>query len=276
MTQPNRMRSHRPQSGFTLVELLVATAITAILVILLLGISQNILESHRRTISDATLERDAQFALDRLAEDLGTLTRPRLRGAESLHAVVESVAGAVSLHLVMVTNATDSDPDGVAASPRAISYRVAYQDPVAEGGGWPAFAMYRSVATATETFQEAVGASNLMGDFWQSRPSTQLRDYLIGNVVDFRLRYLDTETSDWVALDNPGDVLRLAGRDRVSTSGLGDGGETSALELSITTLSREGGIRLRDGAVTVAEAIDRYGKTHTRRVGLAPGRSGSK
>lgn len=258
--------------AFTLVELLVASAITAVLATLLLGITQNILDSYRRTVAGATVERDGRFALDRMNDDLAALVMPRPRGAESLHAAVESVNGATSVWLAFLSNATDADPDGFASSPRALSYRVAYQDPVSDGGARPAFALYRSVGAAAETLDDALASADLRTDFWQSRPTADLEDFLVGDIVDFRIRYCDPDTGDWIALRNPGDSLRVGRDGYTATGGASRSQPPTALELSVTTISREGAIRLREGAITLEEAMLRFGRTFTRQMALNPGR----
>lgn len=267
------MQSRR-RPGFTLIELLVATAITAVLATVLLGISQNFLESYRRTVSGNAVERDARFALDLLSEDLGALVVPRrIANAEAINAVVETVNGAETVWLTFLSNANDPDPDNVPGSPRAVSYRVAYLDPISGGGERPAFALYRSVAGMRQTLDDAIGEADLRQDFWEATPNTRPQDYLVGNVVEFRLRVRNPETNEWVDLSSPGNSLRAsaAGFSATGADGPAVGKQIpDVLEISISVISREGAERLRDGSLTLDESIKRYGRSFERRIPLTP------
>lgn len=63
-------------SGFTVIELLVAAAITAVLAAMMLGLVTNVLNSWNRSHGALTAEAQARLVLDRLAQDLqGALYR---------------------------------------------------------------------------------------------------------------------------------------------------------------------------------------------------------
>lgn len=254
--------------GFTLLELLVATAVTTIVATLLLSISQNVLESQSRMVSGARVERDANFALDILGGDLVALAVPRMKGAEALRIQVETVNGAPNCRLSLLSNAQVEDPGGLTGSTRAVNYRVGYQDPVVASGAKPSFALYRTVSDVTGTFNNAIGSTNLDADYWASRPTLDLPSYLVGNVVDFRIRFFDEASGTWIGPTDAGDMLRITPEGTALDNGGGRYPLPRQAEISVTTLSRQGVLRLQDGTLTLQEAISRFGKTFSRQVQL--------
>jgi hypothetical protein len=202
--------------------------------------------------------------------DLEAVLVPRAAGSEGLRSTVELVNGLPMAWLACITTATDSDVSLVPGLARAISYRVAYQDVIIQGGPRRSFALYRATATAAETRDNAFGKADLQKDFWQAsgRKTTDLGDFLVGNVTEFRVQFLPSGSNQWQTLQQVGDQLTIS---RSGASAVVDGALISlpegigALEVQITVLSGRGRLLLEDGAVSAAQASERYGRRFSRR-----------
>lgn len=242
--------------AFTLIEVLVAAAVASLLILVLLTITQNSMESYRQSVEGAAMERDANLVLDFLATDLETLATPRIPRAEALRCSVETVTDGNFCRLSMLASVTDGDPSNHRGRPRAISYRVAFQDPVAEAGGNRMYALYRTVATASVTFEFAHGTMNLEADFWNERQTTALGSYLAGNVADFKVRVQEKPDGQWRTVDSPGDLLRITA----------DENNSQAIEVTLTLLPPRASKLVADGTLTRADAARQFGRSFTRQV----------
>ena len=60
----------KPDSGFTVLELLVAVSVTALLAGMLLNITSQVVSTQTQASSDLETNQVAQFILDRIQEDL--------------------------------------------------------------------------------------------------------------------------------------------------------------------------------------------------------------
>lgn len=261
---------HRTRA-FTLIELLLAAAIAITLVTLLVAVAQSVLHSYQQTTQDTAAERDANFALDVIIPDLEALVIPPSRGGEALRSTIETVENRQMNWLTFLTSSTDRDPSNHVGFPRAVSYRAAYQDPVSSGGPNQTFALYRAVSDAKETFNDALTASNLQANYWDSRPTTELGDYLVGNVLEFKVSFLPVGGSDWQTLRNPSDILSItsAGASTQNSSGppaLPKG--VGAMEVMITVLTAKGADMLKRNVITPERAQAEFSRSFTRRAPL--------
>jgi len=263
-------KGHRIRA-FTLVELLLAAAIAIILVTLLVVVAQYVLQSYQRTTQDTAAERDANFALDVIIPDLEALVIPPNRSGEALRSTTETVEDRQMNWLTFLTSTTDRDPDKHVGLPRAVSYRTAYQDPISSGGPNRTFALYRAVADAKETFNNALAVNNLQADYWASRPTTALGDYLVGNVFEFKISFLPIGGAGWQTLTTSSHILSItsAGASTQSGSGLPAFPKgVSAMDVMITVLTPQGADMLKRNVITPERARTEFSRTFTRRAPL--------
>jgi len=279
------------RSGFTLLEVLVASTVSLILIGLILSVTFGVLESYQDTSNGTVQEGDAALALDQMIQDLEGLVVPNLLGSEALRATPEKIGPheADAQWLTLLSTSTDEDqsePVTFTGASRSISYRIAYQNPIDGSDENATYGLYRSIASAEHTFDNAIGSSNLQNEYWDNlaatpnptpRSPTDLDNFLASNVVRFQLRfqYLDTKGNDNPSDDelvwtSPEETLRFA------RSGLTiiDGGASLSIptyervEVLLTVLTPEGMERLRSGVVGLEEAIQRYGQTSVRQAAL--------
>ena len=277
-------------SGFTLIEVLVAAAVSMLLVGLLLSAANAISTNYSRTQAAITRQGDSSIALDQIVQDLEGVVIPNFPGAEGLR--IEKITSVPqvtdAIWLAMVSTATDRDNSfgnpnpvsGTGSAPsftgarRAISYRVVFQNPInpARDSG-KIYALYRSVASARHTFNHlGPDKPNILDQYWKNippspnptpPPAEDPAAFLAGNVVNFQVRFEYLDSSGKSAWTKPGDAIRIS-RDGTYVNNQPIAGGFRRAEVSVTTLSPEGAQRVQDGALTLEEALARYGTTTTR------------
>jgi hypothetical protein len=260
-------------------------AVTAILVVMLAGVVQNVLGLYSRMTGDPAMFSESKLAVRQLARDLESLGLPGATGGEILRMTPEQAGtvgqldGKSAVWLTVLTSATDRDdstPNPVEGALRAVSYRLARQNPIDGSSTEPTTALYRSIASSAHTFSNAPGKTNLQSGYWAILPSapaptpqppTAIDNYLAGGVAGFQIRYhyVDTRgtaspTDDISAWTEPGDSVRISaeGSDRNGSSI--PGGFRSA-EITLTVLSRQGQLLLENGTLSLDEAVKKYGRT---------------
>lgn len=269
--------------GFTLLELLVACAISVVLLGILASMASQSGRLANTTHSRLAISHEAETALDYLARDIAGLAIPRREGS-TLAVFPESVPGptgasASSWWIMMLSRPAAQTARGSLA---AVSYRLLYLDPLIPGGTNRSFGLYRSVLSAQETANNLSALSDLYQGYWkdqwngyaaQDGGRTILGDYLAGNIVGIKLtfqnrkltgaldsRLTPTKQMNWtyLGLAMDGDASSDAARDR----------QIESIEIALTMLSSEGASLLNAGAITLGDAIQRYGITATRVIPL--------
>ncbi len=266
----------RQRGGFTLLELLIATAITTILVFFLMNVAQGILNGYARTHSVIIRSGDVTFALDQLITDLECLVIPNAPGAEGLRLSLETVGNANNVPwLTFLSAAVDNDnstPQNVNGATRAVSYRLAKKPAIDSDPFSPEiYALYRSIASSAHTFDNALDKTNLQDDYWNTLPATPLPtpqpptatgNLLAENIIGFSVlfQYLDsggnlvwTQSNDLVSIRRDGTYL--------NSSPLPSG--FLRAQVTVTAISPEGAKRLETG-MPFAEVVERYATTVTR------------
>jgi len=261
----------RPRAAaFTLLELLVATTVSIILIGILLSVTQGIISNYTRTQSKLIRQGDTAFALDQAVQDIEGLVIPNVAGAEALLITPESVKDSTNTSwLTLLSTVTDRDTSTNPAfngATRAVSYRVAFQDPL--GGSKPVYGIYRSVVSAKQTFDDIVAQTNARSGYWNSAsPSPTATDnFLAGNVTGFSVRFLRNDTGQWTLAT---DKVRI-GRDGSFVNDLPVSGGFQKAEVSVTALSPQGAQRVQDGVLPLAEALTQYGQTSVRQTVYFP------
>lgn len=250
--------------GFTLIEILVATAITALLVVVLLSISQSMLASYQRIRDDSGSIRQADAVLDLMAADLEALYPLRLDpDAETLNASIDTTGGVEFPWVTIIANPLDSDPDSRSA-PRAISYRMAYQNPVTGGSTSPRYCLHRTVLDAQTTFSAVPSPQAGLEDFWNARDARALDDFVGDGVVAKRFR-IQLANGTWH--ETGSQSLRIIGGN-VWMGGTDLGEKPVAIEITLGVLSDHGQRVVRSGAISLDDALQKFGRSISRIVPL--------
>ena len=211
------------QRGFTMVELLVALAITLLIAGLILGLTANSLGSWGRSQGMLTAESEAHGVLDRLAQDLqGALYRddggvwfavtvqadagasgawvaaakPPASSLDPAAAVFgEARFGVAGVWLRFFTTAQGADfRTGDPAAPVAVSYQIIRRSPTPSGDAFH-YLLYRSVVAPSATF---AAGYDLSAPDYSTAPSTDVAagcvqhpgglQVIADNVIDFGVR----------------------------------------------------------------------------------------
>ena len=270
-----RLTQHR---GFTLIELLVAITIPSIIIILLLSMTGVVADAWRNGNNKVFTNAEARAAFNRLTEDLeSALIRDTIPNAEWFQARMETASDFTSppanpTWLMFFTVPTDRklfeykggtaeyDKDKpVPGNVVAVSYRMREQDPIkGDKGEYRIFGLYRAfpkaVNPAEETFRNVLGTEDL-AKYWQGKPETEDKDnFYISNIFDFSFTFWITiygsgqggaPTPKTVPVP-PGTQVRVLSEKLVVGGTEYPGGKLAAVEISMTILTQEGAMRLRE------------------------------
>ncbi|MCU0795254.1 MAG: prepilin-type N-terminal cleavage/methylation domain-containing protein [Akkermansiaceae bacterium] len=200
----------KARRGFTLLELMVAMAITSVIVTVLVTITSVATDTWTRSRSETRAARQAKVMLDAMAKDLESLVSRRGSDSEWLYAsisslnapkVVSSQSGDTNAaELIFTTAATDryagqigdSFPANVGDVSTA-AYRLAYQDPIdgSQNRDTSTFALYRLLVDPDETFDKILGAKDLDTAFNTfSGRLTEEQNFVCENVHQFTVTFL--------------------------------------------------------------------------------------
>lgn len=264
----------RAKPGFTLVELLVAMSVGALVLVAMAQVISQSLTLTKRANTTLLAGNAASAAIDLLAADLDSLAV-----TSGSHTVLQADKGAVGsalpdvARLMMLTlpgsdNGAPSDRGQV----RAVSYRLLFQDPITPGGSRPVYGIYRTMIAPQQTFDAFIGVEDL-GDAFDAVPTT-LDDYLVGNVVDFQVRLYAAGSSSALnsTTANGSDALpiRINGPSVLINNAPHTGATPEWLEITLVILQdRDNAVaRIRDGTLSLDDAIRQYGVRLSRKVAL--------
>lgn len=169
-------RTFRRSSGFTLIELMVAMAVTTMIVTILVSITAISLDTWTRSRSEVRAARQAKAMADTMARDLEALVVRRGTNTEWLSAIsapVEaegkppSIESSNAANLIFYTSPTDryegdlSNEDSV-GDVSCVGYQLKYRDPIQARGGdnIPTFVLYRLLVNPDETYEKLLSLSN--------------------------------------------------------------------------------------------------------------------
>ena len=173
-------RKHSLAAGFTLIELMVAMAVTTMIVTVMVSITAISLDTWTRSRSEVRAARQAKSMADTMARDLEALVVRRGNNIEWLTASAEPVKSAGgqvpairdsnSAQLIFYTAPTDrydgklvvdNDPkkprDGAVGDISCVGYSLQYRDPMGEatsGTEIPTFVLYRNLVNPDKTYSE--------------------------------------------------------------------------------------------------------------------------
>jgi len=270
--------------GFTLIEIITASAISLVIIAALLGVTQSILSNFRDIRGGAVREGDAGVALDMLIHDLEALTVSTAADTQSLQVVPEPVPPPLSepigdikdddaVWLTFLTSPVDEEPGNHQGAARMVSYRLAFRAP--PGRSSEQYTLYRALVSAQDTFDALVAGTDFNA-YWEGNNSVTDGNYLVGNIVGLEIRFLRNDTDAWTMSDQGIEIREGVAYVDVNNDGTFDpatervaGGFRSA-EVTMTAMDPQGAQILETGAITLDEAILRYGRTYVRQTAIWP------
>lgn len=162
--------------GFTLMELMVAMAITAIIVTVLVSITSMALDTWNRSRSELRAARQAKSMIDSMARDLESLVTRKGNTSEWLSAVVDpnlddigetGKASTNASRLVFFSAATDryNGQIGDASADKGgdvscVAYQLQYRDPIDAAGAVKTFVLNRLLVNPDDTFDKLLGKTD--------------------------------------------------------------------------------------------------------------------
>lgn len=196
--------SSQSRRGFTLIELMVAMAITTVIVGVLISVTAIALDTWTRSRSEIRAARQAKAMADTMARDFEALVTRRGNNFQWLHAESEpdlpgptSIRSSNASELIFFTAATDrydgaiNTADDRGGDVSCVSYRLQYQDPIAGNEtAFSTFALYRLLVNPDETFQDLLGKENLDQAFssYQSQLS-DVENFVCENIYQFTITF---------------------------------------------------------------------------------------
>ena len=191
--------NQKRQHAFTLIEIMVATVVMAILTGLVIQITSEVLRVWNRSSGKLTTNAEARIAMDFLTQDLETAVfrNNNMTWLESEQVPLDDPFGSGSsfktTELKLFSPAQDrpSGPGDICG----ISYLLRYSDPItgAESGDERTFILYRNVIDPETTFKDLMGKDNqesLNNTQWSDDSTIDSgRNFLVSNIIDFRVDF---------------------------------------------------------------------------------------
>lgn len=300
-------KSKARRRGFTLIEIMVATVIMVILVGFFIKITTDVLKVWNRSAGKLSSSAEARIAMDLITSDFEN-SMIRNNGQQWLRVQGPEKAGgefngnSVSLKLFSAASDrpkkyTESDlkPEGavtgdpISGELCALGYHLKFKE--SYSGGTPTYALYRYLINPYETFldyldtaeldtsvQATLSGSGASPNGWSESSITQNENYLVGNIVEFKLLvYLQGETDPTNADANSYELKDMTYSYGGSDASLQKGEQKPVdyVVISLKVISDEGMRELQNidklafsGSKTelVNDMILKYAETYTRRV----------
>ena len=267
--------------GFTLMELMVAMAITTIIVTVLVSITSIALETWNRSRSELRAARQAKAMVDTMARDFEALVVRRGNESEWLSAVSSQPGTSTSAsELVFFTAATDryegniGGADDKGGDVSCVGYVLNYKDPI--GGGTSdnqTFVLNRYLVNPDEAFKNLLGQKDLAGKF-MSNYGTLLSEekyFVCENVFQFTIAFYvevdaasassgTSQVENRIVTINPAGTTKkfsIKGTEieTTATDPALSAGKITAVEISLTVLS-DAGVDLIRRTPSVAKKAD--------------------
>ncbi|MEM8868602.1 MAG: prepilin-type N-terminal cleavage/methylation domain-containing protein [Verrucomicrobiota bacterium] len=285
--------------GFTLIEILVATAVMIILIGMVIQITSNVLGVWNDASGKLAANAEARIAMDLITSDLETAVF-RNNGQQWLRVdgpvdvegnLYDSQTVALKLFAPALDRPTTDDAGvEVAGDICAIAYRLEYKEAY-EGSEFNVYALYRDIENPRDTFNNLLGSLSEGTDsaqlelteskdpFWSTDSITAEENYLAANVVDFKvIVYEDDGTFDPEPVNADEDTFEI---DDDYAFGGSDGSTAQLLyvDVILTIITDEGMAILQaidegrateySGANAAEDVVREKGQTFTRRIYFA-------
>ncbi|MFU8848829.1 MAG: type II secretion system protein J [Opitutales bacterium] len=189
-----KISSARNRRAFTLIEVMVAAAITIVMVGLVIQITGEVLKLWNRSMGKLSANAEARMAMELLTSDLEMAVLVN-NGQQWLRVetnVTDSPIVGQTVALKLFTTAMDRQANQ-AGNISAVSYRLA-EAPAYDGAKEDSFVLFRALEEPRETFDTLLGSTadgskqqELMGGFWDETNTVNPANYLAGNIVDFKV-----------------------------------------------------------------------------------------
>ncbi|MBC2594316.1 prepilin-type N-terminal cleavage/methylation domain-containing protein [Ruficoccus amylovorans] len=301
--QPVEQRTMRSRQGFTLVEIMAATGIMVAVILLVLGLTTNVLNTWNFSSDQLAQNYEARIALDFINQDMEAAYF-NSKGMVWMQAVYGTVGNSDDqARLFFFSPVTDRDSD-VAGDYCAVAYATEYQNPFnPTSTDRRRYGLYRRVVDAETTFNDVMTVPNfaaggtLYDNYWEGNMGTGITgvfakdNYLSANVADFKVIFWYDDgtrnadgTKDIKAITSnegaTGNPLAFVVADRIYISDSGDGtsgyndavdGHLVYADITMTVLGDEGANMVGndswdDMGITWEQFLKMYGQTFTRRV----------
>ena len=255
----SRMRNRR-RHGFTLIEILVASAVMALLVGLVITITSQVLNVWNRSGGRLSANQEARIAMEMLTQDLETAVFRNRRSAtdDSEWFFIEDsvISGSVNTVALNLFSPALDRPAGQPGDICAITYELRLVNPItgvnlplsAAPASQVQFVLYRQLIEPQQTFDSLLGGPITWGN-----PSAD--DYLVGNIVEFNIR-----------------LFRANGQEITNNPFIFDGLPTTPVpafaDIKLRVLSPEGAniLQGQGSAANLDDIIREHATTFIRRV----------
>jgi len=207
------MKTHSSKSsgrGFTLVELLVAMAITTVIILVLVGVTSVAIDTWKRSRSEVRAASQGKSMVDSMARDLEAMvvrtgnsyqwlhaeTPSTMPGADSQGKIKEASTNALDLEFF--TSVTDRYDGGIGTSDdqggdiSGVSYKLVYEDPLTSSASdYGTFALHRILVDPDDTYKDLLGKTDLHSAFQPyDSGSKSTESFICENVYQFTVTFL--------------------------------------------------------------------------------------
>lgn len=270
--------SHKSR-GFTIMELMVAMAITTIIVTVLVTVTSIALDTWNRSRSELRASRQAKTMIDTLTKDFESMVVRRGNSNEWLSAVSttgqigDRIRSTNAVDLIFYTAVTDRYDGNIGPNSSTdkggdvscVGYKLSYRDPVSTTGGsskFETFVLNRLLLDPDETFTNILGENDLVAAFGGygaqlNRPENFVCENVFQFTITFHVQVAKVVNGNQTYITVPVTVGRGGGGTVTSSfSLLGTGidssytgdvtadelktGKMTAMEVSLTVLSDYG------------------------------------
>ncbi|MFT4177642.1 MAG: prepilin-type N-terminal cleavage/methylation domain-containing protein [Luteolibacter sp.] len=203
------MKTHKNPHGFrgfTLMELMVAMAITTIIITILVTITSLSMDTWNRSRTETRAARQAKTMVDTMAHDLESLVARRGNNFDWLFAKAADAIGPAdaqntnAAELYFFTAAQDRY-EGMLGDQRAdkggdvssVAYRLAYRNPIGanqDNDSLATFVLYRKLVDPDDTYRRLLGREDLE-QTWKTyeRTIVEARNFVCENIYQFSLTF---------------------------------------------------------------------------------------
>lgn len=277
-------RSH--SSGFTLIEVLVASTITIILASALLVISGNVLDVYTRSTSRLESSAHARIAFETLTQELEEAV---LRSDTNMWILAQPVTSGPSgferenTRLRFFTTPPEYSNTNSQGSLCAVTCALNYDNIFGTTSTEPedeSFALYRQVLDPETTFNDIISAD--LDSAWSSY-SPQEEDILVENIVGFNVVFWFRDNTSGILYNSDSSDDFIYANSQVEANTTLSGSATNATliyaDVTLTVLDSEGNrlieifkknpSRAPSDLDTLDKLITRFGYTFSKRVDLS-------
>ncbi|MEP2775432.1 MAG: prepilin-type N-terminal cleavage/methylation domain-containing protein [Luteolibacter sp.] len=202
--------SPRVRRGFTIIELLVAMAITTLIVTVLVSVTSLSLETWNRSRSEIRASRQGKAMVDSMANDFEAMVSRRGNSFDWLFARTAVPTSGPNgnnspnaAEIAFLSAATDryngaiGETDDKGGDVSGVAYKLTYQDTIVAGGddSLNTFALYRKIINPDETFKKMLGTAYDSGTpssdaLLVAAVQAESDDDITGDAIETRANYI--------------------------------------------------------------------------------------